>query len=522
MTPPPDDPELSDDEPVQGVVPQHSSTWPPSSVQGAVPRTSTPFSERLERSDFALPRPVRIKVREGETLVDVADEYGVSLTSLLRANPQVRDPERVFAGEELRLPAHGRQTLTPSPVASRAASISSPGFRPPTRSAEEEREARARATHDEARARAARDEARIRRRSSVSDDVEDGEPSLPSLEDVMAGNARFQVPHEGPAIRQLQARLNGAGFRVPETGRFGTTMRLAVKELQRQHGLTETGAVGAKTLEALSTSELHALRDGRLSLHAHDEGGAVRHVQRLLGLGLSNVVDATTEEAVRAFQAARGLPVTGVVDFRTLAALEGASAATLASGSPGHQAQAPRIDQHALGAAPPLVLSRAAAALMVRGQRSSTAMIDASTLASTLEALRAPPTSSHGSGELVAGFLTAAGIPSRFVARGTLDDVVGSLQQALAVPLLVQTFGGTVIALDQKSVRYPSLQLGDLYARRFADEHWVVVVGFRGAPNQPNAFVVNDGDNGATVEVSRREFERHALWPGGFRLVLQT
>jgi hypothetical protein len=126
----------------------------------------------------------------------------------------------------------------------------------------------------------------------------------------------------------------------------------------------------------------------------------------------------------------------------------------------------------------------------------------------------------QSSGPALAAYLSSHRVPARFVDDGALHDLVTSLQRGRAVPLCVETFGGTVIALDGKSARYPGLRTGDLYARRFGVDHWVVVTGFRGDPANPTAFVANDGDSGATVEVSRREFERHAVFPDGMRLVL--
>jgi hypothetical protein len=48
----------------------------------------------------------------------------------------------------------------------------------------------------------------------------------------------------------------------------------------------------------------------------------------------------------------------------------------------------------------------------------------------------------------------------------------------------------------------------------------VLVTGFKGDPLDPTAFVVNDPDSGATVEVSRRELERHAAPDGALWIVL--
>lgn len=44
-------------------------------------------------------------MRRGETLSSIARDHHVPLRALIRANPQLRDPDRIFAGQALQLPA---------------------------------------------------------------------------------------------------------------------------------------------------------------------------------------------------------------------------------------------------------------------------------------------------------------------------------------------------------------------------------------------------------------------------------
>lgn len=46
-------------------------------------------------------------VRRGETLSQIAAENGVSLSALLAANPQITNPNLIFAGQEVRIPTGG-------------------------------------------------------------------------------------------------------------------------------------------------------------------------------------------------------------------------------------------------------------------------------------------------------------------------------------------------------------------------------------------------------------------------------
>ena len=45
----------------------------------------------------------RHTVRRGETLWGIARDYGLSLTELIVLNPQIKNPNLILAGEEVRL-----------------------------------------------------------------------------------------------------------------------------------------------------------------------------------------------------------------------------------------------------------------------------------------------------------------------------------------------------------------------------------------------------------------------------------
>ena len=43
-------------------------------------------------------------VRKGDTLWGIARQYGVDLTALVRANPQVKNPNLIYPGEAVKIP----------------------------------------------------------------------------------------------------------------------------------------------------------------------------------------------------------------------------------------------------------------------------------------------------------------------------------------------------------------------------------------------------------------------------------
>ena len=64
------------------------------------PGTSPEEPPRTETGDLA----GSYTVRKGDTLWGIAQRYGVSLTALIAANPQIKNPNLIYPGEEVQLP----------------------------------------------------------------------------------------------------------------------------------------------------------------------------------------------------------------------------------------------------------------------------------------------------------------------------------------------------------------------------------------------------------------------------------
>lgn len=54
------------------------------------------------------------KVKSGDTMSGIAARYGVSLAALEKANPQIRNPNNIYAGEPLNIPGQ-KDTFHPAP-----------------------------------------------------------------------------------------------------------------------------------------------------------------------------------------------------------------------------------------------------------------------------------------------------------------------------------------------------------------------------------------------------------------------
>ncbi len=98
---------------LRGVTPPDGSTW-----VNLPPGTAETFAANLQ----AIPPDRRVTwrhhvVRRGETLSAIARRYGVSTSSIVRAN-HLRNPNRIVVGTRLVIPVAG---VTPPPPAARAA-----------------------------------------------------------------------------------------------------------------------------------------------------------------------------------------------------------------------------------------------------------------------------------------------------------------------------------------------------------------------------------------------------------------
>lgn len=147
------------------------------------------------------------------------------------------------------------------------------------------------------------------------------------------GGVLLRRGSRGSAVTQLQNSLKTSGYfptSVSSTGYYGPVTERAVRRFQQAEGLRVDGVAGSQTLTALVGTP--ANDDAPLTatrLEPGNSGQAVVELQnRLRGLGIyagpvTGFYGTLTQAAVRDFQQARGLPITGIADTSTLVALGG-------------------------------------------------------------------------------------------------------------------------------------------------------------------------------------------------------
>ena len=139
---------------------------------------------------------------------------------------------------------------------------------------------------------------------------------------VLALGSGYSIPGGSPLVRVLQRDLEAGGYPPGHIdGLFGPHTRDALVAFQAAHGLQVDGVVGPRTWAALSKPVLV------LGPAAGDQPGGekvVRALQRHLASAgdspgpIDGRYGVLTEGAVRRYQRAHGLPVTGIAGPRTL------------------------------------------------------------------------------------------------------------------------------------------------------------------------------------------------------------
>lgn len=117
---------------------------------------------------------------------------------------------------------------------------------------------------------------------------------------------------QGDAVKMVQRMLS-----VSQTGTYGDTTVLKVKEFQQAHQITNNGTVGPQTWGALVDSFLTHLPYPGSVLKQGSQGEMVEAFQFQLSVQQTGIFGPTTEENVSRFQKAHGLPTTGVVNEET-------------------------------------------------------------------------------------------------------------------------------------------------------------------------------------------------------------
>lgn len=131
----------------------------------------------------------------------------------------------------------------------------------------------------------------------------------------------------GEDVKRIQQLLIDSGMDLREYGAdgiFGRETDEAVKKFQRLYGLIEDGIVGPNTLAALKRAPTFALKIPEPSsapirpypghyVMIGDRGKDVEAVQRAVKVTPDGIFGPNTREAVRAYQARKGLEVDGIV-----------------------------------------------------------------------------------------------------------------------------------------------------------------------------------------------------------------
>ncbi|WP_273831829.1 peptidoglycan-binding protein [Guptibacillus sedimenti] len=156
-------------------------------------------------------------------------------------------------------------------------------------------------------------------------------------EDVEAslGDQALQKGMNSPDVKELQNVLKEKGYFTyhTATGYFGPITEQAVKDFQKATGLKMTGTVSGDTLNALKRSATKsAPAKSSSTLTVGDRGQSVTSIQSTLkskgyyNYNVDGIFGPITEKAVKQFQSANGLSVSGVVDQATENALNAAEA----------------------------------------------------------------------------------------------------------------------------------------------------------------------------------------------------
>ena len=153
----------------------------------------------------------------------------------------------------------------------------------------------------------------------------------------------FKRGAKGDDVSALQQKLKALGYLTGAAdGRYGAGTVKAVEAFQKDNGLEATGRVDEDTMAALNAKEIPA----RTSFARGDIGDDVKALQeRLKALGyLEGEADGNfgskTEQAIRKFQQAKSIKVTGKADEETVKQIMGGEPAAAQPEQPAENAGA--------------------------------------------------------------------------------------------------------------------------------------------------------------------------------------
>jgi hypothetical protein len=107
--------------------------------------------------------------------------------------------------------------------------------------------------------------------------------------------------------------------------------------------------------------------------------------------------------------------------------------------------------------------------------------------------------------------------------NGTLSQLMETLKAGHPIPFGITHSVGDVVKMNKASSKhYANYKPGDRHYRKFgAAGHWVLVVGFEGAPEKPTHFLFNDPDVGGQLRATKSELEQMGVGNGQFFQITQ-
>ncbi|MGG6268741.1 peptidoglycan-binding protein [Leptolyngbya sp. AN03gr2] len=152
--------------------------------------------------------------------------------------------------------------------------------------------------------------ATLETRQRLNEIVSDAEPRQPTNPTSSANPPRSQLfIYTEPEIKAI---LTGFGYDINSQAPLSDppTVR-AIRELQRNYGLSETGAIDRATEEKFSSVMRNLRNNLRVILRSN--------------FAIAQYYDAATQAAVRQFQARNGLRVTGIADLSVRSRIDAAA-----------------------------------------------------------------------------------------------------------------------------------------------------------------------------------------------------
>jgi N-acetylmuramoyl-L-alanine amidase len=176
-------------------------------------RTQSPSSTATTTST---PQGQSHVVKSGETLSGIARSHDVSLGSLVKANPQVTDPDLIRPGQRLNIPAKTAGTTSSAPARTPAPKTTAPTTAP----------------------------------------VPDAPVPAPTSSGLTAPTSTLRRGAHGADVEKLQKALVNQGYMSQATmntgpGVFGPATESSLKKFQKDHGLSADGVYGPKSRAAL-------------------------------------------------------------------------------------------------------------------------------------------------------------------------------------------------------------------------------------------------------------------------------